>query len=273
MVRIVICAKQVLDPDAVNNYAQWGRLKIDPEKKQIARDGIPLLMNAYDEQAIEAALRLRDDGADCHITVVTVGGDSCRDMMKHAFAMGADEGTILNDPAFEGADGLGIAYILAQAIKKLGGADLILCGRQASDDDQGVVGMALAERLGFPSVSIARDVRLIDDKHARVVRVLPDGEEVTEVELPALVTISNELGTPRYPTMKGMMEARRKQATMWTAADIEADPAYLETAGAHVRRADLFVPEVQGQCQFIEGANAEELATRLVEVLRQAQLI
>lgn len=273
MLRIVICAKQVLDPDAVNSYAQWGRLKIDPDSKEIARDGIPLLMNAYDEQAIEAALRLRDAGADCHITVITIGGESCRDLLKHAFAMGADQGMLLSDPAFRGADGQGIAYVLSQAISKLGGADLVFCGRQASDDDQGVVGMALAQRLGIPSVSFARDVKLVDEKAARVVRVLPDGEEAVEVDLPALVTISNELGTPRYPTMRGMMEARRKQATVWSAADIGVDPSFMETAAAHVRRVDLFVPKVEGQCQFIQGDSAEEMAVRLIEILKREQLI
>lgn len=273
MLRVAVCAKQVLNPDAVNNYAQWGRLKIDPLSKEVGSDGIPLVMNAFDEQAIEAALRLRDRGAACKISVLTVGGESCRELLKSAFAIGADDGFLLMDQAFQNVDGIAIAHILARAIEKLGGTDLILCGRQASDNDQGVVGPALAHSLGgIPIVSIARDVQLVDEKRVRVTRVLADGEEVVEVDLPAVVTVSNELGTPRYPVLKGIVAARRKQATVWTAADVGA-VSYLETRRPRVRRVDLFVPTIQSKCQFVQGTGAEELASGLLETLRQEHLI
>lgn len=269
MLRIAICAKQVLDPDAVNNYAQWGRLKIDTESKKVGTEGIPLVMNAYDEQAIEAALRLRDGGTTCTISVLTIGGESCHELFKRAFALGADEGVLLMDPAFQDIDGVAVAHTLAQAINKQGGADLILCGRQASDDDQGVVASALAHELGaVPLVSIARDVQLVDDKTARITRVLADGEEVIDVDLPAVITVSNELGDPRAPTLKGVMQARRKKATVWTAADVG-----VAAQSPHVRRIDLFVPQTESNCQFVQGADTEEKASGLLDVLRQEQLI
>ena len=194
--RIVICAKEVPDPDAVNNYALEGRLVIGDDGKTLTQTSIPRLMNAYDEQAIEAALRFRDDGTECTITVVCAGAES-EDLLKHAAAMGADEIVAIPLDATT-VDYHVIGDILAAYVKSSGGADLLLCGRQASDDDQGVVPAVLAERLDMPLVSIARDVALTDGG-VRVTRVTPDGDEVVEASRPAIVTISNELGTPALP--------------------------------------------------------------------------
>ncbi|MBI4233574.1 MAG: electron transfer flavoprotein subunit beta/FixA family protein [Chloroflexi bacterium] len=271
--RIVVCLKQVLDPDAVNAYALWGRLKVDPATKALVREGVPLLINAYDEQALEAALRIRDKGVPCTITALTLGDESSRQVFRHAFAMGADEGVLLMDPAYQGSDGLGVAHVLAGAIRKLGGADLVLCGRQASDDDQGVVGLALAELLDMPAVTIAGDVQVVDGRVVRVVRALPDGEEVVEADLPALVTISSELGQPRFPSARGMLEARRKQPRVWSAQDIGVNLAAAQASATRVRQVDLFVPQVQGQCQFIQGEGVAQKAAALAQALRQEGLI
>ncbi|RMD82245.1 MAG: electron transfer flavoprotein beta subunit/FixA family protein, partial [Candidatus Dadabacteria bacterium] len=135
--RIVVCAKEVLDPDAVDNYALAGKLEIEADGKTLVKKSIPRLMNAYDEQAVECALRLRDAGADCEIHVVSVGLDSTK-ILQHAVAMGADKVAMITaDPG--ALDGYAVASLLAGFVRSLGGADLILCGRQASDDDQGVV--------------------------------------------------------------------------------------------------------------------------------------
>ena len=271
--KIVVCAKQVLDPDGVNAYAIWGRLNVDADTRWLKRNGIPLLMNAFDEQALEAALRLRDQGIEGHVTVVTMGDDEALPMFRHALAMGADDGVLLRDPAFRDGDGLGTAYVLALAIAKLGGADLILCGRQASDDDQGIVGPALAQLLGMPAVTLAKEVSTIGEKVLHVTRVLPEGDEVVEVELPALVTVSNELGQPRYPTARGMMDARRKEVQVWSAQDLEMDVARVGSTGAHVRRVDLSVPQVQGQCQLVSGDTPAQTAALLAQRLHQDGLI
>ena len=271
--RIVVCAKQVLDPDGVNAYAIWGRLNVDEDTRWLKRNGIPLLMNGFDEQAIEAALRLRDQDIEGPVTVVTMGDDEALPMFRHALAMGADAGVLLRDPGFHGGDGLGTAYVLARAIAKLGGADLVLCGRQASDDDQGIVGPALAQLLGMPAVTLAREVSSIGDQGLRVTRVLPEGDEVVEVELPALVTVSNELGDPRYPTARGMMDARRKEVQVWSAQELEVDPTRVGATGARVRRVDLSVPEVQGQCQMVSGDTPAQTAALLAKRLHQDGLI
>src|SRR5579862_1420930 len=216
--RIVVCVKEVLDPDAVNNYALAGKLEIGSDGRTLTQAAIPRLMNAYDEQAIEAALRLRDVGAACTISVVSVGRE-VTDILKHAAALGADDVACI---AVDNAtlDAHGTARLLAAYIRHGGGADIVLCGRQASDDDQAVVPAVLSELLGMPAVTIARAVELIDGPGVRVVRVTPDGDEVVEASCPALVTVSNELGNPRYPTAAKRMAARRVQPKMVSASDL-----------------------------------------------------
>jgi len=266
--RIVICAKEVPDPDAVNNYALEGRLVIGDDGKTLTQASIPRLMNAYDEQAIEAALRLRDAGVDCTITVVAAGAES-GDVLKHAAAMGADEIVAISLDA-AGSDYHVAGAVLAAYVATSGGADLVLCGRQASDDDQGVVPAVIAERLGMPLVSIARAVELVDGPGVCVTRVTPDGDEVVECPCPAVVTISNELGTPRYPTMAKRMQARKKVPATVAVASLGLAPADLEPRVALTRQ---FVPTVQGSCEMIEGASAAEQAERLVARLRAESVL
>ena len=265
--RIVVCAKEVLDPDAVNNYALAGRLTIGDDGRTITQSAIPRLMNAYDEQAIEAALRIRDSGMECTIAVASVGDDPSA-ILKHAAALGADE--IVHTKVADGeTDCAGVAAVLAAYIRASGGADLVLCGRQASDDDQGVVPALLGERLGAPVITVARDVTLAGAA-VRVTRVTPDGDEVVEADLPAVVTISNELGAPRYPTGARSMQARRMQPTIVTLADLGLAEGKLAPRVVLER---LFAPSVQGNCEFINGASPAESARTLIVRLREERLL
>lgn len=265
--KAVVCAKKVLDPDAVNNYALEGRLEIGADGRTMTQTSIPALMNAYDEQAIEAVLRLRDGGLEVSLAVVSVGGD-VTDMLKHAAALGADEVAAI-DPGRTELDSFGVARMLAAYIERAV-PDLVLCGRQASDDDQGVVPAFLGEMLGMPVVTVARSVETDGTGTLRVVRVTPDGDESVEVDTPALVTISNEVGEPRYPTMQSKMRARKKEVSGLSPADLGFDEAGLAPALTMVRQ---FVPQLSGDCEFIEGAGAAELARTLVARLRAEQVI
>ncbi len=263
--RIVVCAKEVLDPDAVNNYALEGKLVIGEDGKSLTQASIPRLMNAYDEQAIEAALRIREAGTACTITVVSVGAGT--EILKHAASLGIDEPVAIQaDTA--ALDHLGMAKLLAAFVQSRGGADLVLCGRQASDDDQGVVPAILGEYLGLPVVTIARavDVTATGEGFAvRVVRVTPDGDETVAVAAPTVVTISNELGQARYPTMAGRMAARKKKITSVTATELGVAA---ETLVPRVRLVKQFVPTVKGACEVIEGASPAEAAANLIARLR-----
>jgi electron transfer flavoprotein beta subunit len=269
--RILICAKEVLDPDAVDNYVLHGRLEIGADGKTLTQTAIPRLMNAYDEQAIEAALRIRDGGAECTIGVVSVGADPTN-ILRHAAAMGADEIAMIQGDA-AGLDGHAVAALLAAYARSVGGADLILCGRQASDDDQGVVPALLGEKLGAPVITVARAVgmtRAAGEPIVRVTRVTPDGDQVVEARLPAVVTISNELGTPRYPTTMRTMKARRMKPTVVMPAELSLRPEDLAPRVTLVRQ---YVSTVQGHCEFIPGDTPAELARNLVARLRESRVL
>ena len=264
--RAVVCAKEVLDPDAVNNYALEGRLVIGEDGKSLTQTTIPRLMNAYDEQAIEAVLRIRDAGVDVKLTVISVGPRGT-DMLKHALSLGADE--VVNVPVDATTlDCLAIARILAAYVNKSGGADLILCGRQASDDDQGLVPAFLSELLDAPVVTVAKDVKVNGaiSNCARVTRVTPDGDEIVEVSFPAIVTVSNELGTPRYPTMQSKLKARKATPTEMTLEALGLDAAAI---APKVMMTKQFVPTVRGDCEILQGGAPAELAAKLYDRLRQ----
>ncbi len=265
--RIVICVKEVLDPDAVDNYVLHGKLEIGDDGKTLTQTSIPRLMNAYDEQAIEAALRFRDNGVECTLDVVCVGADPTA-ILRQAAAMGADEITTV--PVENGSvDGHAVAKILAAYVQSKGGADLILCGRQASDDDQGVVPALLGELLDMPVLTIARDVQLEGDR-VRVTRVTPEGDEIVEASCPAIVTISNELGTPRYPTTMRTMKARRLQPDQ---ATLESLSLSADDVRPVVAMSKQYVSSVQGNCEFIDGATADDQASALIAKLRAERVI
>jgi electron transfer flavoprotein beta subunit len=268
--RIVVCAKEVLDPDAVNNYALEGKLVIGDDGKSLTQASIPRLMNAYDEQAIEGALRIREAGVACTIAVVSVG--DAQDILKHAASLGVDDPVAI-ETGGTALDHHGVARLLAAFVQSRGGADLVLCGRQASDDDQGVVPALLGEHLGLPIVTIARavDVTATGDAFAlRVVRVTPDGDETVAVPAPAVVTISNELGQARYPTMAGRMAARKKKIASVTAADLGVGA---DALSPRVTLTKQFVPTVKGSCEVIAGATADEAAAALVARLRAEKVL
>ncbi len=265
--RIVVCVKEVLDPDAVNNYALAGHLEIGEDGKTLTQTAIPRLMNGFDEQALEAALRLRDAGAECRIGVVSVGPDPAT-ILKHAAALGVDEITAIpnEDPS---ADYHVVAALLAAYIRSSGSADLVLCGRQASDDDQGVVPALICEALGMPLVTNARAIEQLDAAF-RITRVTPDGTEVVEVSSPAVVTVSNELGEPRYPTAAKKIAARRMKPEI---VSLDALSLSDEDLRPRVVARRQFVPTVQGSCEFLSGETPAELSEALVGRLRQDGLI
>lgn len=273
VLKIAVLAKEVPDSDIVDAFAFTGRLQVNPETKTIRREGIAVGMNAYDEQAVEAAMRLRDAGVECSIQVLSVGATDPDRLFRRAFSLGADEGYHLADDGFEGADSVAFAHILAAAVRHLGGADLILCGRQGSDYDQGVVGPTMAALLDMPCISIAKGIQLASPGVAQVTRAIPDGEEWVEVELPAVVTISNELGPPRYPTVMATLAARRKSAATLSASDIGFDTGLVGKSASRVSRAEIDVPQREGTCRFLEGSSTGEVAAELASLLRRDGVI
>ena len=223
-------------------------------------------MNGYDEQAIEAALRLRDAGADFTLAVISAGSDPEK-MLKHAAALGAEElVSIQVDP--ESLDQHAFARLLATQIESMGGADLVLCGRQASDDDQGVVPVLIAEQLSMPVLTVARSVELANGR-VQVVRVTPEGDQTVAADCPAVVTISNELGDPRYPSAAAKVKARRVKPTVVQPSDLGLGE---ETLSPRVMLTRQFVPEVQGNCEFLTG-DAAQMADDLIQRLKADSIL
>ena len=265
---ILVCVKQVLDPDGVNSYAFWGHLTVDVSGRAFdTGEMVPRIINAYDEQAVEAALRIRDAGVNCRITVVTVGNEESGTILKRCIAMGADDSFHIVDPGAGAGDGFRAAALLAGLVTELGDIDLVLCGRQGSDYDQGTVPAVLAERLDAALVTMSAGLTVEGDT-LRVTRVTPLGEEVVRATTPAVVSISNEIGTPRYPSSRRMMQARRQPP------ERRESSAYLESTGAiGVELTALVVPDVQGHCEIIPGATPAEKSQRLMQQLEERGLL
>ena len=259
---ILVCTKQVLDPDGVNSYALWGRLAVDATGRGFETGGaIPHIINAYDEQAVEAALRIRDSGVDCTITVAVVGSADAATILRRCIAMGADRAVhVITDDA--GTDGFRTARVLAGLVSQLADVELVFCGRQGSDFDQGTVPAVLAELLGWSYVTMAGDVAV--GKVARITRATPFGAEIVEAQLPAVVTVSNEVGQARYPSSRRMMAARRTPPELMDATAL-AGPV-----SAAIELVELMVPEVQGRFEVIEGDTPAAKAQTLLARLDQA---
>lgn len=265
---IVVCAKQIPDPETPPSA-----FKIDAAtNKVVPAQGIAPVLSQFDGIAAEAALRIKEAGGEGKVTVISMGAESAQAAIKQVLAMGADEGVLLNDPAFEDGDSHTTAKVLAAAIQKLGDVDAVFCGRQAADWDMGQVGLLIAENLGWPAAIIAKGASL-DGSTLSVERVLADGFEKVEVPFPAVVTVSNEFGEPRYPKLPQIMAAAKKTVTQMKAADLDLDPSEVGKAGSRLQLQKLFIPETGAQVEFIEGDTPQAQAAALVARLRSDKLI
>jgi electron transfer flavoprotein beta subunit len=280
--RIAVCAKQVADPDVPPS-----QFRVDEvAKRAVPPQGVAPVVNGFDLNATEAALRLRDAalrepseslraqplGAGARaveITVFSAGTGFVMDVMKKPLSMGADRLVLVDDPVFAAAGAAATARTLAAAIRRDGQFDLILCGRQASDWDQALVPFGIAEALGLPCVTLARSVA-VKDGVARIERVLPGIVQTVEAPLPLVVTVSNELGEPRYPTLRGIMAAGRKQPLIVKLADLGMTAPDL-SAQMMLRR--LSVPERRRAIELVEGKDDAESGRMLALRLRHEKLI
>lgn len=268
---IVVCAKWITDPEVTGI-----RFLIDPQtlrRQQV--DGLAMVVSPYDEQCFEAALRIREqlDGVETiKITALCLGPESHAKLFKQAFAWDAEVGILLCDPAFEGGDGRTTARALSGAIRKLGDVDLVLAGRQAADGDEGIVGYGIAEFLNIPLLPCAAEVKIASGS-VTIERVLDDGFETLETPLPAVVTISNELGFVRRPSLRHVMRAGRKKPEIWSAQDIGIDSDTLGNSAQTLIIEDMYIPQVDHKCEYIEGTSSTEVASILVQQLRERRII
>lgn len=257
---IVVCVKQVPGTTEV---------KMNKETNTIIREGVEAIINPFDSYAVEEGLRIKDRLGG-KVTVLSMGIPSVAELLKETIALGADEAILLSDRAFAGSDTLATSYALSMGIKKIGDADLILCGKQATDGDTAQVGPSLAEKLGWPHTTYVRKIEEIRDGYIKCQRMTEDGYEVVEMPLPAVITVVKEINEPRLPSIKGMMRAKKAVINVWTADDINADKDLCGLKGSPTQVVKTFVPVHDIQSEMIEGSPAEQ-ASRLAEKLLALQ--
>ncbi len=255
---IIVCVKQVPETTEV---------KINPETNTLMREGVKAIINPFDMYAIEEAVRLKEKISGSKVIVLTMGPPQADSALKEAISLGADEGVLLSDRAFAGSDTWATSYTLSEGIKKIGAFDLILCGKQASDGDTAQVGPGVAMHLDLPQVTYVKKIESIDEKSARVERMMEEGFEIIETPLPALFTVVKEINQPRLPSLKGMMRAKSAKITVWTQKELNLDPQKLGLCGSPTRVVKIFTPVQRMGGEIIHG-EPQELAGKLAEILK-----
>ena len=261
--KIIVCAKQVPDTNEV---------KIDPVKNTLIREGVPSILNHDDANALEEALKIKDQYPDTHITVITMGPPQAKDLLIECMAMGADEGILVSDRALGGSDTWATSNALASAVKKIGDYDLIFAGRQAIDGDTAQVGPQLAEKLNLPQVTYVKEFSM-KEKEITVKRALEDGYELIKIQLPCVLTAIKELNAPRYMSIGGIYDAVKKGISVWGAKELEID---LNTVGLEASPTNVFrsfTPAPKGKGIMIERDTVEETAKALLEKLQEKYII
>jgi electron transfer flavoprotein beta subunit len=264
---IVVCVKQVIDPEIPGE-----QFKLDPATKRQIRGGLSLVISAYDQNALEVALQVREKVGG-KITALSLGEPEAQGAVKSAMGMGVDAGVLVSDPALAGSDSFGVAHVLAKAVRKIGAPDLILTGFVSGDTGSKMVGPLLAEELGLPCLTFVSRIEVKDGKViAR--RILEDGYELVEAPLPLVVSIvSDDSNVPRYSKLKDIMAAARKTVPVWKGADLGVEAERVGAAAHRVRLADVTIPERESRCEFIAGETPAEQAERLAERLRELKVI
>lgn len=241
--KITVCVKQV---PAANEQ------RLDPVTGTVIREGVPSILNPFDAYALEEAVRLKGRlGGE--ITVLSMGVPSARETLRRALAVGADRAILLSGRAFAGADTLATARALAKAIAKAGGADLVLCGRMATDGDTAQVGPMLAEMLDVPHAADVSEIEAIGGGRVVLTRMTDDGYRREQLPLPALLTVVKEINVPRLPSVTGVLRGQAAEVTVWDAPDIGALPEEIGQRGSRTRVVRTARPAKRAGCRMVDG--------------------
>jgi len=256
---IIVCMKQVPDTAA--------RIKIGADAKEIDASDLTYVVNPYDEYAVEEALKIRERVGG-EVVVISMGPDRCTEAIRTCLAMGADRGVHLKDSSFEGSDPYATARLLARVISGME-YDLVLCGKEAVDDNAGFVGPALAEFLGVPQGTVITKLDVAEDqKRITVEREVEGGKEVLELPLPALVTAQKGLNEPRYASLPGIMKAKKKEIKVMDASAVGVSPDEVGNNGAKEKMLSLSLPPERQAGKIIPGEPAEAVH-ELVRLLKE----
>lgn len=260
---ILVCVKQI--PDA-------GEAKIDSGTNTIIREGVPTVVSAFDKNALEAAVQLKEDHGG-KVTVITMGTANAKAALKECISVGADRAVLVSDKAFAQSDTLATSYILAETIKALGDFDLILCGRQSIDSETAAVGPELAERLGLPQVTFVSKLEVSGDK-VTVQRETDEGYEVVETKVPVLCTVTKSINEPRFPTIKSKLAANKANIEILALTDFpNLDKTKIGQEGSLIRVNRVFLPAKRETGIKIKEETDKDSALKLVALISEAKVI
>lgn len=266
--RIIVPIKQVPETNAV---------KMDEKTGTMVRDGVEAIINPLDLYAIEVALRLKEEGGDdVEIITISMGPPKSITALRESISMGCDSSVLLSDRAFAGADTWSTSYVIAAAIRRIGDYDLIICGERATDGDTGQVGPGIAAFLDLPVASYVSSVDEVGNGTAKVKRLVEDGHEVLESDLPAVLTVVKEVGDPRLPTLRGKQKARQADIPTWGPDCLEVEAEKLGLKGSPTRVVKIFRPQVTRECEKIpatDDQSIEAAADKVVAFLQSRELI
>ncbi len=257
----IVCIKQVPDTAEV---------RINPETNTLIREGVPSIINPYDLHAIEAALQVREKVGG-KVTVITMGPPQAEDALREAISMGVDEVRLISDRAFAGSDTWATSYTLYKAIQKLG-FDIIFCGKQAIDGDTAQVGPEIAEFLNIPHIAYIKKIEDVTDSSIKVHRLMDDGYDVVESSMPVLLTVVKEINTPRLPSLKGKMAAKKAVITKMDIKAIEAEEENVGLKGSPTQVRNIFAPQSKVNRKNLEGT-LEQQVDSLIEELRGVKCV
>ncbi|MEW5815555.1 MAG: electron transfer flavoprotein subunit beta/FixA family protein [Spirochaetota bacterium] len=256
--KIVVCIKQV--PGTHN-------VSIDPETKRLVREGVEAVMNPFDTYALEQGVLLKEAHGG-EVVALSMGPKKAEETLREAISCGADKGILLNDRAFAGSDTWATSYALAKAIEKIGNVDIVLCGKQAIDGDTAQVGPGIAGHLGWPQATYISAMNGVTDKKVTVRRMHEEGYDLCEVNLPVVLTAVKDLNSPRIPSLRGKMAAKKAGITIWTHEDIGADPKKLGLNGSPTRVVATNPPPARDKKTILLEGDKSDTARRLVHELR-----
>lgn len=260
MLKILVCVKQVPDIDLV---------KMDPETGNLVRDGVPSMMNPLDMNALEAALRLKENMGG-EITAITMGPPAAEAVLRECLALGADRAVLVTGREFGGADTLSTSYVIAKASLQLGNYDLIFCGKETLDGATGQMGSQLAERFGSSQVTSMSLIKSVDIENEKIVveREVENGVETIEAQMPCLFTVEKTNYPPRLPNYRGKKAARKAEIITLGPGDIEGlDPKLIGVPGSGTIVPRIYPPVLPEAGQIIDEGSAAASAAKLCAIL------
>ncbi|MBG7610210.1 MAG: electron transfer flavoprotein subunit beta/FixA family protein [Anaerolineae bacterium] len=255
--KIVVCVKQVPDTAA----------QIIVDDGQVSWGDAPLVINPWDEYAVEAALQ-QASNLGGSVTVISLGKENETEALKHALAMGCSDAILVSDPALVQADNVAAARVLATAIKKAG-VDIAIFGKQAIDSDTGMLPAQVARVLGWPAVTLVAAVNQLNEESIKAERATEEGRQVVESNLPAVISIVKDFGEPRYPSFMGIRKAARAEIAVWDLAELGIDAPTAAVAWSALTSP----PKGDIKTEIIEGASAKEIAEVLAEKLMSEKVL